>query len=111
MDHYQNVVEALANDEGLSPREQLSASALLAIADAITELVKTVKPLVDTMTAQPESLKLRTQGPVPCLAGDPGSNGFRRCMEPYGHDGDHRHRDGLNAGVEYVWTQRHGDVP
>jgi len=89
------------------------ALGLLALAEGLAEVIALLRPLVDTVTAQPEPLTLRTDaaGGMPCLAGDPGSNGFRRCMEPYGHDRDHRHRDGLNRDVEYAWTQRHGDVP
>lgn len=104
--------ECEAQDFGQSHGTQ-HTHAILAVAAGVKELVELLRPLVDTITAKPEPLKLRTDGtgPMPCLAGDPGSNGFRRCMEPYGHDGDHRHRDGLNAGVEYAWTQRHGDVP
>lgn len=76
------------------------------IAEGLAEIIALLTPLVETVTAKPEPLKLRSQpGQLPCLAGDPGSNGFRRCMEPYGHAGDHRHRDGLNAGVEHVWAQ------
>lgn len=77
------------------------------IAEGLAEIIALLTPLVETVTAKPEPLKLRSQpGQLPCLAGDPGSNGFRRCMEPYGHDGEHRHRDGLNFGVEHVWAQQ-----
>lgn len=104
------VLAAKVDDPATAPQRDF---AMLTLAEGLAEVIALLRPLVETVTAKSEPLTLRTDvtGPMPCLAGDPGSNGFRRCMEPYGHDGDHRHRDGLNAGVEHVWTQRHGDVP
>lgn len=100
-------------DPGIgSPIPGTTPAELSRIADLLAEIIALLRPLVETVTAKPEPLTLRsTNAPMPCLAADPGSNGFRRCMEPYGHDGDHRHRSNMHPGVEYVWTQRHGDVP
>lgn len=78
---------------------------LEAIAEGLAEIIGLLRPLVDTVTAQPEPVTIRSSGfGIPCLAGDPGSNGFRRCSEPYGHDGDHKHRDRL-SGMTTVWSQ------
>lgn len=89
------------------------AAAIRVVAQGLAEVIALLRPLVETVTAKPEPLKLRTDGTehlLPCLAGDPSSGGFRRCTESYGHDGDHRHASKLSS-VEHVWTQRHGDVP
>lgn len=103
--------ESEAQDFGQSHGTQ-HTHAILAVAAGIKELVELLRPLVETVTAKPEPLTLRTDGTgsMPCLAGDPGSNGFRRCMEPYGHDGDHVHRSRM-TGVDYAWAQPPGDVP
>lgn len=103
---------AEAQDWGQSHGTQ-HTHAILAVAASVQELIALLRPLVDTVTVKPEPLVLRTDGTeqvLPCLAGDPNSGGFRRCTEPYGHDGDHRHASTMTS-VEYVWTQRHGDVP
>lgn len=87
------------------------ADALVVIAEGLAELVELLRPVSQVLTAKPEPLVLRSQNMLmPCLAGEPASNGFRRCMEPYGHDGDHVHQDRL-AGTVRMWTQRHRDVP
>jgi hypothetical protein len=85
---------------------------LLAVAEGLAEVIALLKPLVEAVTAKPELLKLRPiiSDWVLCLASDPSSGGFRRCSERAGHDGDHRHSSPMSS-VEYVWTQRHGDVP
>lgn len=93
--------------------EQPTVAGLRTIAEGLAEVIALLRPLVETVTAKPEPLKLRTDGTehlLPCLAGDPSSGGFRRCTEPHGHGGDHRHVSKL-SNVEHVWTQRPGDVP
>lgn len=102
--------ESEAQDFGQSHGTQ-HTHAILAVAAGIKELVEMLRPLVGTITAKPEPLELCSTDPVVswCLAGDPGSNGFRRCMEPYGHAGDHVHTNRLDNTV-VRWSQRHGDV-
>lgn len=85
----------------------LTNAGLLVLAEGLAEVIELLRPLVETITAKPEPLELRSTGPAMswCLAGDPTSNGFRRCTEPFGHAGDHVHTDRMTNTV-VRWSQR-----